>query len=148
MTKISENIREIVITAKPQFLKIPPESARRKASPEAWSNQEIVGHLIDSALNNHQRFVRGVLNTAENFPPYDQNGWVEVQSYNTRNWMDLVDFWVQCNTHLCGILDAMPEGALDNLCNIGKEKPVTIGFVVEDYLRHLKLHVGQILETI
>jgi hypothetical protein len=33
------------------------ESEERPA-PERWTKKEVVGHLIDSASNNHQRFVR------------------------------------------------------------------------------------------
>jgi hypothetical protein len=147
MTSVSEKIRETVTLAQPQFLGISPESANHKTNPATWSKQEILGHLIDSALNNHQRFVRGALNVADNFPPYDQNRWVEIQGYSERTWGELIDLWGQCNLHLCWMLDRLPAEALNNPCNIGKEAPVALGFVIEDYLRHLKLHVGQILET-
>jgi hypothetical protein len=146
MKTISAKIREIVTPAKPRLLEIPPESATQKVSPDAWSKQEILGHLIDSALNNHQRVVRGALNAAADFPPYNQNRWVEIQAYNEMDWADLVEFWMQCNFHLCRVLDHLPEEALNNPCNIGKDKSVTLGFVIEDYLRHLMLHIDQILE--
>jgi hypothetical protein len=147
MEKASEKICEIIASAKPRLIEISPESACRKLSPDTWSKQEILGHLIDSALNNHQRFVRGALNMAEHFPPYNQNSWVEIQGYNERKWGDLIELWAQCNFHLCQMLDRLPEEALNNPCNIGKETPVTLGFVMEDYLRHLNMHLGQILET-
>jgi hypothetical protein len=144
---VSENIRELITIAQPKLLEISLESARHKVSLDTWSKQEILGHLIDSTLNNHQRFVRGALNVAENFPTYNQNRWVEIQGYNEMNWADLVYLLVQCNFHLCRVLDCLPEEALTNPCNIGKESPVALGFVIEDYLRHLKLHMGQILHS-
>jgi hypothetical protein len=55
--------------------------------------------------------------------------------------------WAHSNLHLCRMLDRLPAEALSNPCNIGKEAPVTLSFVVEDYLRHLAMHLGQILET-
>jgi hypothetical protein len=146
MKTASELICEIISTAKPRLMEVPPDSACQKAGLDSWSKQEILGHLIDSALNNHQRFVRGAMDAAENFPPYDQNRWVEIQGYNERDWGNLIEFWVQCNDHLCQVLDRLPEKALNNHCIIGKDNPVTLGFVIEDYLRHLKLHLGQILE--
>ncbi len=148
MKTVSEKIREIITLSKPKLLQISPESACSKVSLDSWSKQEILGHLIDSALNNHQRIVRGALNVAEHFPPYDQNRWVEMQGYNERQWGDLIELWAQCNFHLCWALDRLPEEALNNPCNIGKETPVTLGFVIEDYLRHLNLHLGQILKTL
>jgi len=145
MNAVSEKIRETVAAARPRLLEISRESVVVKAAPDEWSKQEILGHLIDSALNNHQRFVRGALNGARDFPPYNQNQWVAVQGYNDDRWEDLVDLWGQVNLHLCRILERMPEAALDNACNIGKETPVALGFVIQDYLRHLNMHLEQIL---
>ncbi len=145
MNAVSEKIREIITAAKPRLLQISPESVLFKPGPEDWSKQEILGHLVNSALNNHQRFVRGALNMAKNFPPYDQNRWVAIQGYNEGHWEDLVDLWAQVNLHLCRIIERIPEEALDNPCNIGKEIPVALGFVFQDYLRHLNLHLEQIL---
>ena len=145
MNAVSVRIRETVVAAQPRLLKISPESVVVKETPEEWSKQEILGHLIDSALNNHQRFVRGALNEAGDFPPYDQNRWVAIQGYNAGRWEDLVDLWAQVNLHLCRILERMPEAALDNACNIGKETPVALGFMIQDYLRHLNMHLEQIL---
>lgn len=146
MKAISEKIYEAVAAAQPKLLEMSPELVRQKINRETWSKQEILGHLLDSALNNHQRFVRGGQNVAEDFPPYNQTGWVEVQHYNEMNWVDLVNLFAQYNFHLCRVIYFLPEAALTNRCNIGKEAPVTLGFVIEDYLRHLKLHLGQILE--
>jgi hypothetical protein len=145
MNAVSEKIRQTVMEAKPRLLQIVPDSVLRKASPEDWSKQEILGHLVDSALNNHQRCVRGALNAARDFPPYNQNQWVAIQGYNEGPWADLVELWTQVNLHLCRIIDRIPEEALDNPCNIGKETPVTLGFVIQDYLRHLNMHLEQLI---
>ena len=145
METISEKIREVIATATPKLMGISPEIVSQKADPGAWSKQELLGHLIDSALNNHQRFVRGAQNTAGDFPAYDQNRWVEVQGYNKMNWLDLVDLFSKYNLHLCRVIDYLPPATLNNPCNMGKENPVTLEFVIVDYLRHLKLHLEQIL---
>ena len=146
MKRISEKIRETVAGARSGFSKMSPETTRRKPSPEDWSKQEILGHLIDSAANNHQRFVRGAQNAARDFPVYHQDGWVEVQHYNDMNWNELVDLFVQYNLHLCRIIDHLPQDVLDNPCHIGKDDPVALRFVIEDYLRHLEHHIKDILE--
>jgi hypothetical protein len=48
-----------------------------KQSPARWSQKEIIGHLIDSATNNHHRFVRGQF---EDSPviAYDQNNGMSI----------------------------------------------------------------------
>jgi hypothetical protein len=145
MEKLSDKIRATIEHAKPVLLGISPDFASIKPAPEEWSKKQILGHLIDSALNNHQRCVRGGYNAAEQFPPYNQNRWVEIQGYQERDWVDLINLWELNNLHLCQVLDRLPLKDLDNLCNIGRESPVTLGFVMEDYLRHLKMHLDQIL---
>ena len=146
MPTVSDKIRDLIVTSKPELLKIPPGMAGKKSSPESWSKQEILGHLIDSAANNHQRFVRGAQNAAADFPTYQQGRWVEVQGYNSMNWVDLVEFFAHYNLHLCRVIEALPQAALDNPCNIGQEEPVTLSFVIEDYLPHLSHHLEEILE--
>jgi hypothetical protein len=148
MENISEKIREIISTTKPKLLKISPEIACRKISPDTWSKKEILGHLIDSASNNHQRIVRGAQNLAHDFPTYNQNRWVEIQRYNEMNWFDLIELFSQYNFHLCRVIDYLTEEILTNPCNIGKDEPVNLKFVIEDYLWHLGHHVEKILEPL
>ena len=68
------------------------ESEQRPA-PERWTRKEVVGHLIDSASNNHRRFVRGQLASGQDFPRYEQEQWVRVQGYQSARWPDLIDLW-------------------------------------------------------
>lgn len=82
MHPATDLIRQAVNSARPKLLAISPEDARSKPGPRDWSKQEILGHLIDSAYNNHQRLVRGAYNAAMDFPPYKQESWVELQAYN------------------------------------------------------------------
>jgi hypothetical protein len=147
MKIIADQIHEAITAAKPRLLKLSPETVGQKSNPEVWSKKEILGPLIDSAANNHQRFVRGAQNAAMEFPPYKSIQWVEVQKYQDMNWLDLIELFAQYNLHLCRVLNNIPEAALNNLCNIGKESPVTVKFVIEDYLRHLKHHLEKILGT-
>ena len=143
---VSEKIREAISAVKPELIKISPELAAKKSKPGLWSKKEILGHLIDSASNNHQRFVRTAQNAAIDFPVYKQDPWVEIQHYNEMNWSDLIELFYQYNYHISRILDFLPAESLNNLCNIGKEYPVTLKFVIEDYLRHLNHHIEKILE--
>jgi hypothetical protein len=145
MRAIAENIRQVIVAAKPKLSNIAPEHACKKETPGSWSKQEILGHLIDSASNNHQRFVRGAQNLAGDFPTYQPNRWVEIQAYNDMNWPDIVELFSCYNLHLCRVIDALPQDVLHHPCHIGRETPVTLQFVIEDYLRHLRHHLETIL---
>ena len=145
MMTISAKIRQMIASAKPMLLKTPPEVAREKPGLDRWSKKEMLGHLIDSAANNHQRIVRGAQNIALDFPPYQQNQWVEVQRYNDADWIQLVELFVHYNLHLARVVEGLPESVLENPCSIGQDYPVTLRFVIEDYLRHLGHHLDRLV---
>jgi hypothetical protein len=109
-----------------------------------WSRKEILGHLIDSAANNHQRFVRGQLDRELITPSYAQKEWVETERFQDREWSDLVHFWLAYNRHLLHVMSHVRPEALESTVHIGSNDPVTLEFVMTDYVRHLKHHLEQI----
>ena len=148
MNSITESIEQLVYEYKPKLLTLLPEEAHQKTSPDEWSKQEILGHLIDSAYNNHQRVIRAMLNQAADFPPYQQEEWVQLSAYNQRDWYTLVDLWMQVNLHLIKVMENVPDSALQNLCGIGKPEPVTLQFVMQDYIRHMNMHLEDIVSDL
>ena len=146
MKEIADEIRAIVTNSNVQLSSMTHDKVSFKAGTDKWSKKEILGHLIDSAVNNHHRFVRAGYNAAADFPPYSQNDWVRIQKYNESEWMNLIALWSVYNLHLSDVIERLPEEVLSAPCNIGKEGPVTLEFVIKDYLRHLRHHVEVILE--
>ncbi|HEY3739050.1 MAG TPA: DinB family protein [Bryobacteraceae bacterium] len=110
-----------------------------------WCAKEVLGHLIDSASNNHQRFVRAQLAHSYEGPGYTQNEWVRTQAYAKAPWARLVDLWVSYNWHLAHVIEHMDPEALETPMRIGSGEPVTLGFVVTDYVDHMENHLRQIL---
>ena len=145
MNEIAHEIRTVVCEAAVPLSSMNPVQAAFKESPDRWSKKEILGHLIDSAANNHQRFVRAAYNAAADFPPYKQNDWVRIQQYNKSEWADLIALWSAYNLHLCNVIERLPDEVLSAPCNIGKEEPAPLEFVIKDYLRHLRHHVSVLL---
>jgi uncharacterized damage-inducible protein DinB len=109
-----------------------------------WNSKQVLGHLIDSALNNHQRFVRGALEGTYEGPAYEQQGWVNLHGYDGLPWSELVAHWQRQNDLLCAVVERIPEDKYDALCRVGTYAPVTLRFLVEDYLSHLHHHADQI----
>jgi hypothetical protein len=145
MKEVARQIRSLILTVEPQLSRMNHDAMASKPGPNEWSKKEILGHLIDSATNNHQRFVRAVYKVADRFPTYNQNEWVRIQRHNDAPWPSLVAFWSAYNLHLSRVIECIPENAESSPCNIGKEGPVTLEFVVRDYLRHLQHHLKDIL---
>lgn len=104
--------------------------------------------MIDSAANNHQRFVRACSDQARGFPPYDQEAWTRVQRCNEADWGNLIALWTAYNRHLCHVIERLPEAALSNACTIGQPEPVTLEFVVGDYVRHMKHHLTDLVDEL
>jgi len=115
-----------------------------RPSSEERSKKEVVGHLIDSAANNHQRFVRAQYQEQRVFPPYEQEEWVRVQKYNDASWEHLIDLWRLYNLHISYIIRRIPSDKLSTTCRIGSNDPVTLGYLVEDYVSHMKRHFKQL----
>ncbi len=146
MQEIAKQIKILLDEVESRLLMLDSKKTELKPAPDKWSKREILGHLIDSAANNHQRFVRAVYHAADQFPTYDQNEWVRIQHYNKASWPSLVTLFAAYNHQLCYVIEHIPPDAYSSPCNIGEEQPVQLDFVVKDYLRHLRHHLERILE--
>ena len=123
-----------------QETSVPPKSGK-------WCKKEILGHLIDSASNNHQRFVRAALAGSLTFPGYQQAELVELERPRKVPWKLLVEFWVSYNRYLAHVIAVLPEDAASVTCNIGDNPPCTLLYIADDYVAHIKHHLNQILGT-
>ena len=144
---IANELVGIVETACAKLRLLHETEATLKLNPNKWSKKEILGHLMDSASNNHQRFVRAQLvNGASEFvfPGYDQDEWVRRQDYNSKPWAELIDLWRLFNRHVAHALRAISDDKLETKCVIGSGEPATLGFIAEDYLTHMKHHLEQL----
>ena len=86
--------------------------SEHRPSPERWTKKEVIGHLIDSAFNNQQRFVRARLASEYVGPGYEQAAWVAVNGYRERPWGELVEIWVAANRHLAAVIERVPASNL------------------------------------
>jgi hypothetical protein len=144
--RVADELLRVVDDALTQLRAVGETVAASRPRPDAWSIKEIVGHLIDSAANNHQRFVRAPQADELAFPGYEQDTWVRAQEYQDRPWLELLEFWAQYNRQLAQTIRRIPQAALGVRCRIGRNEPVTLGFLVEDYLVHLQHHLKQIVQ--
>jgi hypothetical protein len=121
---------------------VPVSATGVKPTPESWSLKEIVGHLVDSAANNHQRFVRLQQGDLEGFPGYDNETWIAVQRYNDYGWEPLVALWHLYNQLLLHVIRNIDQRRLENRWTVDGST-ATLGFLVEDYYRHMRDHLAQ-----
>jgi DinB superfamily len=141
-----DNLRTLLHELPLELQAIPEEAAAKPQSRGGWSRKEILGHLIDSATVNHQRFVRAQLESGFSLL-YAQNQWVDLQHYRDRPWDELVTLWTALNRHLLHAIEAIPEEKLQNLCGEGSaddHDPWTLAYRIPDYLSHMRHHIEQI----
>jgi len=118
-----------------------------QSSPEKWSRQEVLGHLIDAAANNHHRFVWAQQTAELTFPRYDQNAWVGCQRYNQCDWNRLVDLWIAYNRQPVHSIAHMPMEKMTTPCWVDwydTPKAIPLRSMIEAYIAHMRNHLEQI----
>jgi hypothetical protein len=127
------------------LLRVPEAAASQPWRDGGWTRKQVLGHMIDSAANNHQRFVRAALDGTYVGPFYTQEGWVAAHGYNEMPWPTLLHWWRLYHEILQAVVERIPTEKLDALCRVGDDEPVTLRFLITDYIAHQQHHLAQIL---
>jgi hypothetical protein len=144
MKELSRKLLAVIDAAEPKLRKTNGADITRPVLAGGWSRKQVIGHLIDSASNNHQRFVRAALQATLDFPGYEQDDCVRVQAPQEADWELLVALWAAYNRYLAHVIAHLPESKLGTRCQIGSGEPVTLDFLAKDYVKHLLHHLRQI----
>ncbi len=138
------SLRSEVDAAVPKLRALTDARAASSLPRGKWSPKQVLGHLIDSAANNHQRFIRVQAEADLSLPGYAQDFWVDTQRYPDRAWPDLIELWSSYNRHLAHVISHIPEAKGSVRFKIGDAPPVTLRFVALDYVGHVQHHLRQI----
>ena len=144
--KTAEEIDSLADQWRSKLACLDEATAHAKPNPVRWSISEVLGHLIDSACNNHQRFVRAQYCDSLEFPKYDQNQWVSAANYSQCDWETLVELWYFYNRQLAFLVRQIPTAAMSTPCTITPYETCTLEFLVIDYVTHLRHHFEILLE--
>ncbi|OLV15976.1 DinB family protein [Deinococcus marmoris] len=139
-------LAEVVAGALLRLQVITEELASRKPASDVWSGKQVLGHLIDSGVNNHARFVRASVEDGLALPGYDQDVWVEVGGWQERPWSEIVELWAAYQLQFAHVIAQLPPASLGHTLSIGGGDSVTLEFVAADYVCHQLHHLAQIWE--
>lgn len=135
-----DSLQTLIEVLPARFKAISPEAASNRQG-DTWSVKMELGHLIDSAANNHQRLVRAQLEENPAMPGYDGEKWVELHDYQHREWESVIALWEGLNRHLLAAARSVPEVGWPRTCAVAGAEPITLRFLLEDYLSHMRGHL-------
>jgi hypothetical protein len=138
---LSQSLRETVTDEEPRLRAISEQAAGSIPLTGGWSKKQELGHLIDSAINNHVRFVKAALENGYSGPSYDGDGWVTMAGYDAASWPGLIDLWKSHNQALVRVVDNIPHERFSAHCRVGDAQPVTLQFLIDDYVLHMRHHL-------
>lgn len=142
---LSKQLSTLVFEAESAFAGLQPPHWLASRGEGKWTCLQLLGHLIDSAANNHQRFVRAMLQTSLDWPGYEQMGHVVVQNYTGEDPNQLIIFWAAYNRHIAHVIRETPAGKASTPCSIDGAPAMTLSNLVADYIAHLEHHLKQLL---
>jgi len=157
MMNYHKKLAAIVENAARQISLIDEDKMSRKPQPDKWSKKEILGHLVDSAFNNHARFLKAGLQNDLIFEGYNQDEWVQKNNYQIRPAKEITNLWQQNNQHICYLIEAIPEDLLlkktrqhefHKMCMqmLPEGEEANLAYLIWDYTYHIEYHLLQIID--
>ena len=149
-SNITNGIVDIIELWELKLINLPIETITLKRNNQNRTIKQILGHLIDSASNNHQRMIRLQYNTNLTFPDYRQDNdlWIALQDFQTEDWNNLIQLWKYFNLHMVQVIKSVDQSKLDNYWHDFEGTKVTLQEMIEGYLWHINLHLNEIQELI
>ena len=144
LSETAEEIRSLIARFEPKLRGLHDKQIRVRSNPKKWAKKEILGHLVDSACNNHQKFVRMMQQEHLDFRGYAQDAWVDLQKWASADFHSMIELWVAYNKHLAFVIEQVEERFLENTITIEESGPFSLRFIIPDYVEHLKHHLKQI----
>ncbi len=141
---LEEALRSIGERVPARLASMGEPAVSRRPGPGKWSPKEILGHLVDSAANNLQRFVRAQLADRLDFPGYEQDGWVRVQGWADADWGETLALWRALNAHIARVVARIPAAKMETPCRIGDGEPMALRSVIQGYVKHVEHHLAQV----
>ena len=141
-----QQLQHLMDTIPEKLYQFSEEEMAEKPAHDKWSKKEIIGHLIVSATNNHQRFIRGQFEENPSIS-YNQVLWNVHGHFQEMDTDHLIAFWEMYNRHLIELISRVPRSLLEKTCQMSDGTSYTLSWLFDDYVRHLEHHLKQIVES-
>lgn len=151
MTNIAKELGELIEIFKADFYYLDEQITSFRIDQDKWTLKEIIGHLIDSASNNHQRFIRFQLSEELDFPDYKNTEWLRIQNHQNMKFSELLLLFYYYNRLIINIVLNIDEGCLNNKWNIAWDENssyITFEKLLSHYVDHMKGHLMHFRERL
>ncbi len=137
-------LRSLLSVAPARLLELDDVTASAKPDSKSWSAKEELGHLIDSASNNHERIVRAKLKEQRSWLPYNGERWVQLHAYDQRDWAELVNLWHALNHQLLKVAEALVAADWSIALPLDDSEPISLSVLLKEYVEHMQHHLRHI----
>lgn len=146
----TDEILEVINEWEEKLLALSEDVITERRNHQNRTVKQLLGHLVDSASNNHQRMVRLQYNDNLAFPDYTQDNdrWIAIQDYQHADWENLIQLWKFFNLHIIHLIKSVDTSQLNNYWTDFEGVKVTLGDMIKGYPSHLNLHINDIKELI
>ncbi|AZJ35676.1 DinB family protein [Tenacibaculum singaporense] len=147
MKETIHKLNQLLKSGRDYLSKTSESELATKASPEKWSKKEILGHLIDSGINNLQRFTEIQFeNKPYKIRKYNQNELVKVNDYQNSDIKEILEFWCSINSRIKKVMELQTNDSLNYKIELEKNNISDLRFLMTDYVNHLEHHLNQIMD--
>lgn len=138
--ELSERLAAVLRRAMPWLMTISEAEASVPEREGKWSAKEVIGHLTDSAVNNLRRIMLLQTEAGPSLSGYEQVAWVSLQHYAEREWAQVLALWFALNEHVAWTIEHLEKARLANR-GVVEGEPLTLGFLIADYIAHMEHHL-------
>lgn len=146
LQNISLEIRRLSFEWEERLINLPEDVIIVRLNRQGRNIKNIIGHLIDSACNNHQRMVRLQYTSNLQFPGFSMENemWISIQQHQQEDWFEMLQLWKYYNLHIAHIISHTDQSWLSNEWSDGTSDPISLRDIIFDYLAHLTMHMNEI----
>ncbi|GAB1858649.1 DinB family protein [Flavobacteriaceae bacterium MHTCC 0001] len=141
----SKRLKQLIDNGYLFISKVSEAELSKKQYSEKWSKKEILGHLVDSAIHNLQRFTEIQFKEQPyKLRKYNQNALVKANDYQHCDIKTIANLWLAINTHIINIIEQQTQTTLNYKIELETDNSCDLKFLIIDYIDHLEHHLNQI----